>query len=79
MSLIPPDAARRKIPCRFIPLNERGETIDSFYRSGTAEELESAFGGWLKSTIETMESKNKCRQCASYSSTVIDRKNSTNG
>jgi len=76
MQLIPADAAKRKIPCRFMPLNDRGETIDSFYRSGTAEELESAFGGWLRSTIQRLESKNGFQRCASCA--VNERKNSTN-
>ena len=42
--LVPEESAKKKIPCRYIPLNERGETIDSFYRCGTAEELEAALG-----------------------------------
>jgi hypothetical protein len=64
MQLIPIDAAKRKIPCRFIPLNDQGETIDGFYRSGTAEELEAALGGWLRSTIKRLESEKRCRGCA---------------
>jgi hypothetical protein len=55
--LIPQESATKKIPCRHIPLNERGETIDSFYRYGTAEELEAAFGPWLKQTIQRLEQK----------------------
>jgi hypothetical protein len=55
MQVIPEDQRRKKIPCRFIPLNERGETIDSFYRCGTYEELEAALCGWLGVTIERLE------------------------
>ena len=40
MQLIPEEQRDKKIPCRYIPVNERGETIDSFYRTGTQEELE---------------------------------------
>jgi len=53
--LVPEDTQRKKFPCRYIPLNERGETIDSFYRSGTQEELESELRRWLKATIERLE------------------------
>ena len=53
--LVPGDMQRKKFPCRYIPLNERGETIDSFYRSGTQEELELDLGRWLKTTIERLE------------------------
>lgn len=64
MQVIPAESAGRKVPCRFIPLNERGETIDSFYRSGTAEELEVALGNWLRKTIEQMETgKKPCAGC----------------
>jgi hypothetical protein len=55
--LVPRDMQRKKFPCRYIPLNESGETIDSFYRSGTQEELESELRRWLKATIECLESQ----------------------
>jgi hypothetical protein len=55
MQLIPEDLRRTKIPCRFIPLNEQGETIDSFYRTGTQGELEAATARWLKTTIARLE------------------------
>ena len=43
------------IPCRHIPLNEHGETVDSLYRTGTQQELESAVEKWLKATIKRLE------------------------
>jgi hypothetical protein len=52
--LVPQEMQRKKFPCRYIPLNERGETIDSFYRSGTQEELESDLRRWLKAIIERL-------------------------
>jgi hypothetical protein len=55
MQLVPADSQRRNIACRYIPLNEQGETIDSFYRSGTREELESAMRKWLRATIQRLE------------------------
>jgi hypothetical protein len=55
MQLIPEDCRDKKIPCRNIPLSENGETIDSFYRAGTQEELETAVAQWLKSTITRLE------------------------
>lgn len=59
MELMPEESANKKIPCRYIPLNERGETIDSFYRYGTAEELEAALGPWLKETIQRLEQERR--------------------
>jgi hypothetical protein len=57
MQLVPGDSAKKKVPCRYIPLNERGETIDSLYRYGTQEEFEAALGEWLANTIEHLESE----------------------
>jgi hypothetical protein len=55
MQLVPADSQERKVPCRYIALNERGDTLDSLYRSGTQEELESVFRQWLKTTIARLE------------------------
>ena len=60
-----PEDTQQKIPCRYIPLNDQGETIDSFCRSGTQEELESALGPWLKATIERLEKQKAKSQVAS--------------
>jgi hypothetical protein len=53
--VVPEADRRKKIPCRFIPLNEQGETIDSFYRYGKPEELDAALRRWLGATIERLE------------------------
>jgi hypothetical protein len=55
MQLIPEDRRDQKVSCRCIPLSENGETIDSFYRTGTQEELEAAVARWLKATITRLE------------------------
>jgi len=59
MQLVPLDLRRKKIPCRYIPLDEQGETVDSFYSSGTQEELERAVAQWLKTTIARLEHERK--------------------
>jgi len=55
MELVPPGLRNTKIPCRHIPLNAQGETIDSLYRTGTQEELETALTNWLNSMIQKLE------------------------
>jgi hypothetical protein len=55
IQLVPEDSRSKKIPCRYIPLTERGETIESFYHTGTEEELEAAMRRWLRTTIERLE------------------------
>lgn len=55
--LVPEDRQTKKFPCRYIPLNKRGETIDFFYRSGTQEELESELARWLRMEFERLETQ----------------------
>lgn len=55
IAFVPEDQRKRRSPCRYIPLNELGETVDSLYRTGTQEELEAAAVTWLKARIEKLE------------------------
>lgn len=55
MPLVPAGSQERRIPCRYIALNEKGDTLDSLYRSSTQEEIEAAFSQWLKTTIARLE------------------------
>lgn len=55
--LVPLESRKEKIPCRHIPLDEQGETIDSLYRWGNQEEVETAVAKWLRATIQEVERK----------------------
>ncbi|SRR6266568_4725539 len=55
MKFVPNELQNENFPCRFIPLNENGETIDYFYRCGTQREMEEALAGWLRSQITRIE------------------------
>ena len=55
MQLVPSECREQKIPCRHIPLGKHGETIDSFYRTGTQQELNEAMIEWLRDTIRKLE------------------------
>jgi hypothetical protein len=57
MKLVPAQRRGERYPCRHIPLNDAGETIDSLYRSATQEELETTVAEWLKKTIEKLEAE----------------------
>jgi hypothetical protein len=57
MQFVPEDRRREEFPCRFIPLNEVGETVDSLYRCGTRSELEIAVTKWLRETIHQIETE----------------------
>ena len=55
MKFVPDELQKENSPCRFIPLNENGQTIDHFYRCGTQLEMEEALAGWLRSQINRIE------------------------
>jgi len=55
IALVPEEQRKKRIPCRYLPLNDVGETVDSLYRTSTQEELEAAVVRWLKSTIERVQ------------------------
>ena len=55
MSFVPAELRNQASPCRLIPLNSKGETIDYLYRCGTQMELEEALTGWLRDQIRQIE------------------------
>lgn len=57
MQFVPNEQHNQNSPCRFIPLTEKGETIDYFYRCGTQIELEEALGRWLRKQISRIEER----------------------
>jgi hypothetical protein len=55
MQLVPPESRCEKIPCRHIPFNASGETLDSLHRYSAQNEIEETVGGWLRATIQRLE------------------------
>src|SRR5258708_2046114 len=53
--LVPRQFRGKQIPCRHIPLNAEGETLDSLGRYSEQFETEEVFGNWLRKTIATIE------------------------
>ena len=47
IDLVPAERRPEKIPCRHIPLNASGETLDSLYRHGNPQEVEESVRNWL--------------------------------
>src|SRR5215831_21053427 len=56
MQLVPPERRSEKVPCRHIPLNVSGETLDSLYQHSNQNEIEETVGGWLRTVIQRLES-----------------------
>jgi hypothetical protein len=59
MQLVPPAFRETKIPCRHIPFNANGETLDSLYRYADQYDIEEVFGNWLRTTIATLEEQRR--------------------
>jgi len=62
MQLVPPERRSEKIPCRHIPFNGSGETLDSLYRYSDQNEIEETVGSWLRTTIQQLEEARKTVQ-----------------
>lgn len=56
MDFVPQDQRDQAIPCRHIPLNNIGETLNTLYPTATTEEIENTLREWLKSEIANLES-----------------------
>jgi hypothetical protein len=61
MSFVPKECRSETVPCRHIPLNETGETLDSLYRTGTNEEIEQTLQSWLLENIRQLEETSEGR------------------
>ena len=55
MRFVPLRRRSARVPCRYIPLNAAGETVDGLYRYASREETEEAVAKWLRSTIQRLE------------------------
>jgi hypothetical protein len=64
--LLPAHAQLRKFPCRYISLNEQGDTLDLLYRAATQKETEATFIDWLKTTIARLERQKAESERVSY-------------
>ncbi len=70
MQLVPPGLRSASIPCRHIPLNAVGETLDSLYRYGDEHEIEETVTKWLQATISQLEKERRAFRDAENRSAV---------
>lgn len=52
---VPVGQRSEKVPCRFIPLTNEGQTVEDLYRSGSQVEMEEALANWLRAQIKKIE------------------------
>ena len=70
MRFVPSELKDQPSPCRLIPLTEKGETIDYFYRCGTQLELEEALSAWLHKQISSLEDVREAEPSTGLSETM---------
>ncbi len=61
---VPQGAQAESVPCHHIPLNQRGETIDTLERTSNQVELEDALRHWLRATIQRIEQERQRKPAA---------------
>lgn len=55
MQYVPQESRKEKFPCRHLPLNQEGETLDGLYCYATQEEIEETLRKWLRAEIHRLE------------------------
>lgn len=55
VELVPNGSKQERFPCRHIPLDDSGQTLDCLYRTATEEEVYAMVANWLKKTIAELE------------------------
>jgi hypothetical protein len=54
---VPAEFREQDLPCRFIPLDDKGDTVDSLYRTGTQKEMTEVLRDWLGREIRRIEAE----------------------
>jgi len=55
LDLVPAENRAHVVPCRHIPLNPAGETLQTMYQIATQEEIENTVREWLRKTMEEVK------------------------
>jgi hypothetical protein len=55
MEFVPNGCRDEKVPCRHIPVNQTGETLNTLYSTATMDEIEGTLRQWLEAEIARFE------------------------
>jgi len=55
INYVPPERRSESLPCHYIPLNKRGDTVNSLSVRNDQERLEGAVKDWLRTAIRRLE------------------------
>ncbi len=59
MDFVPAGQRTQEVPCRHIPSDREGRTIDNYYRQASQVELEEALARWLRFAIAKLQAEAK--------------------
>lgn len=57
IGLVPAEFRGAQVPCRYIPFDESGATLDSLYHHGDQQQTEGTVEHWLDATIQKLEAE----------------------
>jgi hypothetical protein len=57
LDYVPDEHKQKNAPCHFIPLNEKGETIDMLELTGDQSRLEETVKMWIQATLRDLKEK----------------------
>jgi hypothetical protein len=55
IDFVPHEFKQERFPCRHIPLDESGHTLECLYRTATEEEAHAIVANWLRNTIAQLK------------------------
>ena len=61
LEFVPEESRQQTVPCRHIPLNERGETLATLYNTGANEEIQLTLREWLLKRIAELEEADQAK------------------
>lgn len=68
MGLVPPEQRNQTIPCRHIPLDADGQTLETLYRQAEPGKIAEIYEKWLRTTIEKLVKQRESRDSGTDSS-----------
>jgi hypothetical protein len=55
IDFVPPEKRSEQVPCHFVPLNAKGDTIEELEADDQTAKLEKSLKAWLKAKIQEIE------------------------
>jgi len=66
MQFVPAERQSEKIPCRHVPLDAAGQTLNMLYAHGTQLEIDEALETWVRTTIYCLEQERSKADLVSF-------------